>query len=454
MEVVQSYISEINEISRIPNNQKNQIIARLAAVLNLNPSQNPYIAQINSVPFQIEDKTLDKLIETANLFNGEWLAFNELIASFVKLCNQMNPWSSLESFDLYTTFINDLSISFNNNARGFFLIEVVKNSIQVILPLANHLDYQLYFKEHCEMPRLTYLASILLKIFNNIRSQINDANNPKRNIILFISNKLCSVYFKINSPLLCRNVFSNMNNANVSFKSFNKLEQLQYRYYLSKFCLIKQELTSAFENFNWCLENLPITAINNINKVLKYHLPLSLVIGKRINFNYINQVYSHARIQPPEFITIYYQLNQFIKLGDLKSFNQIILNSYQYFKSENLLLLLLTKSKVIILRNLIKKIWINTGKPSFLDYDCILAGLKLSLDTNPLTLPLITSLSDLTESDLIIENIFITLIDQNLIRGKIFPRLRKISVSKINVFVNVDEMNLTRFPPNVDNWMN
>ncbi|KAG2736080.1 hypothetical protein G9P44_000170 [Scheffersomyces stipitis] len=455
MDLVNQYLAEIAAVARIPNQQHQ--ISKLTTLLNVNPQENPYIVQLNSINFQLEDAQLSKAVDSHRLFNDEWLAFNEVVLSFIKLSNQLNPWSSLESFDLYGTFINDLSVAFNNNKNGYLLSSLVRDSISVILPLARSLDAQLYAKEHCSSPRLTFLASILLKMFNNIRSQINDVNENKRTIFLFISIKLCSVYFQIGNPLLCRNIFSNMNNANLTFSAFSKNEQVQYRYYLAKFYLIKQQIIDSYDHFLWCMLNCPSTSTSNINRILNYLLPLSLIIGKVPNFQYISQVY-YQHTPPPPFFNIYMRLSAAIKSGNFLLFNDVVVENYQYLQDANVLLLLINKSKVIILRNLIKLAWIRLGRPSSLDYEVVRISMKLSLgpDISRLqpTLPMVSSVQEL-DDDSIIENLFISIIDQNLLKGKIFPRVRKVALSKTATFPKVDEANIARFwnNKNSDRWM-
>ena len=434
MDTVKVYL---NELGTEPSSET---ILRL---LSLNPEQNPWILRLN-----LADLVTDEQISGAvSTFNDEWLAFNELVISFVKFANQLDPWSILKSFDMYTTFLNDLSIAFNNSNRGSMLSQLVINTVNIVLPWALKLDYQLFYQEFCTRPRLTYLASILLKIFNNIRSQINDPNQKdKKSIILFTSNKLCFVYFKLSNPLLCRNVFSNMNNANLQFKSFKLIEQVQYRYFLGKYYLIKDQLNDSLANFLWCLEQCPLASQSNAMKILENLLPVSLVLGKNPNFNYISQTFPLSN--QAEFVKIYHQLHTQIKSGNIEQYFEVVNQHQQYLKQRNVLLMLSNKSKILLLRNLVKKIWIIRGRPSSLDYDDIIAGLRVSGGTH-----IKQFINEI--DDFIIENIFISLIDENLLRGKIFPRLRKIALSKTNTFNKVDEIYYTRFSyHHSDQWMN
>ncbi|RLV93382.1 Nuclear mRNA export protein THP1 [Spathaspora sp. JA1] len=420
MDIISRYVQDINNTKNLPPHDQ---ITQLTALLSIDPKINPYIVNIHNSNAPIPS-------EIVTIFDDDWSAFSNVVSSFIKLSSELDPWSLLVSFDLYTSYISDLSIAFSNNRYGWLLSNVVKQSINIILPGAIKLDLQLYYQEHGGKYRLNYLASIILKMFNNIRSQINDINKYKRDIILCLGNKLCFIYTRINQPLLCRNIFSNMNNTNLNLNTdFSNLEQLQYRYYLAKFYLIKYQLLDSFNHLQWCLLNT--SGVKNLRLVLKLLIPISLIIGKIPNFNYIKQALAE---EDQSWINMYYQLSILVRLGDLPGCLELINNHQQYLKSNNLLLLLENKLQILIMRNSIKQKWIMLNKPNILDYDSI------KLDDN--------------DDDYIIENVLVTLIDQNLIKGKIFTKLRKVALSKNEPFPNVYEIYKVKFLTNVDNkWM-
>ncbi|CUM67607.1 uncharacterized protein PRCAT00005307001 [Priceomyces carsonii] len=448
MDVLEEYLDRLSRCGGLSSNQQ---AVELLALLNLDPQTNPYIVKINSLPFKRE-KQIHEMIDSKHLYNDDWLAFNEVVFSFIKLSNQLNPWSVLESFDLYTLFLNDVSVAFSNYNRGQVLSYLVKSTINIIIPMAVKLDHQLYYKDNCARPRLAYLASILLKIFNNIRSQLGDTNdNPlKKSIILFVGGKLCSIYFRLSNPLLCRNIFSNMNNANLSFTSFEINEQIRYRYYLARFYMMKDQLVDAYQNFTWCLLRCPFLQNNrNITNILRYLLPISIVIGKRPNFAYLRTTYY---TDEPEFFGIYSLLYNYIRVGNIAGYNATVVSNYKYLKQYDLLLLVASKAKVVLLRNLLKNIWKSTGRPLKLEYDTIRHGLQFALGPDRPHLDYLTLLCNV-EDDSTIENVLICLIDQNLLRGKIFSRLRAIALSKSNVFARLETINFTRFGHGIEGTM-
>ena len=441
---------------------------QLSHLLCIDPAQNKYVVSLNEAGGQqqlanISDQQLNNLIDGQHFFNDEWLAFNELVISFIKLSRDLNPWSVLESYDLYTTYLNDLSIAFNNNNRGHFLTRLVHSTITVILPLTVKLDFQLYYKEDCLQPRLAYLASVLLKTFNNIRSQLTQGNDKKL-IILFIGYKLCYIYFKLDNPLLCQNIFSNMNNASLVFSSFSMNEQVQYRYYLARFYLIKNQFADAFLHFSWCLNVVPAQC-KQASIILKYLIPVAILMGKRPNFSYIqNHYYNHTQGQPaPQFLRTYHSLYQCIRLGDYSSFTSLISQPdiFNSLKRDNLLILIGQKSLIILIRNLIKRVWIMLDKPLRLNYEVVKIALRTTTAASGASgLNMFTLLTQPIQ-DITVENVLITLVDQNLLKGKLFLNQRAIALAKVNVFPPIDSIYFVRFGNGQegklghnDKWMN
>lgn len=412
MNVINSFLEEINQTLSLQSDQK---ISQLTRVLSIIPSNNAYISKINTTTNGIEFKAI------ATVYDDDWPAFNNVVCSFLKLCDEIDPLSLLKSFDLYTAYLNDLSIAFNNNKYGWLLSNIVRESSDLIIQWAVKLDLQLYYHEQGGRYRLNYLASVLLKMFNHIRSQINDINSYKRSLILYLGNKLCLIYFKIDNPLLCRNIFSNMNNTNLHLSDFTLMEQLQYRYYLSKFYLIKYQLLDSFFHLSWCLTNSLAKSTKNTNMILELLIPISLALGKIPNFKYIRQICNET------WLNFYDVLSQQIKSGDVSLFDEAIEQNYQYLKDKNVLLLM-NKVRLVITRNLVKNIWKILGKPNNLDYDSIKAAVRR------------------IDDDYLVENILISLIDQNLLKGKIFTRLRKVALSKNDPFPPVYDIYNLKFP--------
>lgn len=453
MDVVHNVLLQVQNATKASGKLQPRL---LLTSLRLQPSLNRAIVQLNSVG-NLEEEQISQAVEARRFFNDDWSHFELVVTSFILLANQLDPWSLLESFDLYSRYLNDLSIAFTNKSKGHLLAPLLEDLIEYIIPLAAQLDFQLLLVEKHRKPRLTYVASVLLRIFNSIRSLLGGGDHieaVKKSIMLFIGTRLCLVYFRLSNPLLCRNVFSNMNNANLQFHSYPMNQQLQYRYYLAKFYMVKYQFVDAYQHFSWCLQHCPPNHMRdnvNVSKLLRDLIPVAMILGKKPNIQSFKSCFYSAPAQCPPFLDLYQRIQITINRGSFYQFHELTNTpeNYGFLKRNFILLFLSTKACVVILRNLVKKVWIAQGKQARLDYDAIKVALRLSL--NGLTLDEVPAQSlgimkpEQSLDDFVVENCLITLIDQNLLKGKLFPRLRVVSLSKTGAFPSVDMINFIKF---------
>lgn len=451
MDVLEDFLQQIGSVLRLPPKQQSE---KLAQYLSVHPERNAYIVKLNNLG-NINNHLIIEAIERRKWHNDEWSAFDILIKSFINLSNQLDPWSLLQSFDLYSTYLNDISVAFSNKSRGHLLTDLFRDIVEAIIPMAAQLDTQMALKELGRKPRLNYVAAVILKGFNHIRSLLgaNDiAENMKKSILLFLGARLCSIYFTLSNPLLCQNVFANMNNANLHISAFPKEEQMFYRYNLARFYMVKYQLVDAYEHFMWCLRNVPSNYSKdngNVSTILRLVLPISIILGKRPKIDNFKQKYYTGTATTPSFFSLYAALLSAIKCGSFYHLNQILNDqeNVQFLRHHNLHLFVASKSFILTLRNLLRRVWLIGGKQNRLSYNHVAIALRLSL--NGLDISSVTTLNvgdmqstaeDEVTFNFIVENCLVTLIDQNLLRAKVFPRLRVATLAKSDVFPAVDKV--------------
>lgn len=127
----------------------------------------------------------------------------------------VDPWSAWSSSDLIFEFYQCLiNCLINDNAPHIeMLIPVATRETEFIINLAGKLDsfhLQLHTRSH---QFLSHISSILSRLFNSIkppRGNASSTNIPgKQRILLYLVNKLNNIYFRIESPQLCSNIFKN-----------------------------------------------------------------------------------------------------------------------------------------------------------------------------------------------------------------------------------------------------
>lgn len=341
----QQFLGQILQASSSAANN-NDVSSQLAELLSVDLSRSSTSAQVGALQGALSgatDAQLLKTVEDQKLFDGDWPAFESTVVSYLKYCRDLDPWSILKSHDLILTFFNDLAVAFMNTMHGNQLSTVMYNTVRYMMPLIKRVDVVL----NAAVPgkkfkRLIFVSSVLSKLFNHVRAL--KGRSSKKVLTLFIANNLNKIYFIIDSPLLCQNIFANMNLLDHKFSQYPKAQQVEYRYILGRYYLIKNQIINSFTHLNWAFTHAPRSEQKNILKILRYLIPVSLLAGRIPSKRVITQY--------PELHHHYTPLIIHMKTGNLFAFEQHLSQNQEYFKQKHILILLAQRSRILIFRNL------------------------------------------------------------------------------------------------------
>ncbi|KAH3670454.1 hypothetical protein OGAPHI_000969 [Ogataea philodendri] len=407
----------------------------LHVTLSINPTSS-HIAPLQKALQSYSNSQLMSNIEKIGYFDNNWPSFESLVQNYLIFVRDFDPWSLQRSVDLLIKFYESLSVALNN-AQNAKLLVLVKESTSQIVPVAKLADQRLMNATGRinDYPRLSYMSTLLLKSLNNIRNDPELGIPSKRfkiSILMFLSITLCQTYMSIDSVMLCNNVFSNINILNLDKSLISRKQLIQYRFMLGKFHLLQSNYYLAYHHFDWCFSNChQQTPLKNILLILKYLIPSGLLVGRCPNLAYLqSQLGNHHLLQ------LYAPLIQCYKNGDLFSFSKLVATNQQYFANLGILVGFLQRVRILILRNLIQKVYKLQGGLSF---ETVGRALRLSIDpdqtrsyfgSKSLWMYTITN-GDLDES--FTETLLMTLIDANLLKAKLTPS-KTIILSKSGLF--------------------
>ncbi|KAH3675662.1 hypothetical protein WICMUC_002579 [Wickerhamomyces mucosus] len=434
--------SRNNENGGIFNDLLSIDLNKESTIIGISNLQNDLIGQ--------NDDQITQVIESLNLFDGDWGAFNSLAIDYLKLCRDFDPWSILKSHDLFLQYYNSLTISLLNNQFGNNLAILMFETTKYLVPLMKRLDVILNANvKGKQFKRLIFLSTNLTKLFNHLRAL--KGQSQKKKLIIFIVNNLNKIYFIISNPLLCANIFANMNLANLKLHGFPKSQQVEYRYILGRFYLIKNQLHRAYHHLNWSFQNSNSNEYENNIKILRYLIPTSLLVGKIPSKRLLSKF--------PEFQQLYIPLIRHLVNGNHFEFQQHLKQNESYFKSKKLLILLAQKSKIIIFRNLFSKVTGLTNAVSRLYFSHLQLALMKSIRSSQ---EQISEFGDQYMYQLLnesidfsfVENIAVSLIENGLIRGNNIPHMQLILIPKTNTFPDIFQSYSKAYPiPNNESWM-
>lgn len=388
------------------------------------------IATIQNSLTSVSQHQIEQSVENAHL-NDDWTSLNPLVVSFLVFCKNVDPWSILQSHDLLLSFLNQLSIAFMNGQYGEQLCPLMAETVSYILPIMRRVDLVLDSVPGKNHKRLVFISTVLSKVFNHLRAL--KGSPKKRQLIIFIVNNLNKVYFIIGSPLLCANIFANVNLLELKFKKYPRAQQCEYRYILGRFYMIKNELYKAHYHLSWVFRNILRGQNRNLIRVLRYLLPVSLLIGKVPSKQVLSQF--------PELYAMYSPLVIHMSNGNEFEFQRHLFMNQHYFKSKSLLILLAQRSRILLYRNLFYKVFQGVDI-NRLRYDQLQIALMVSLRSSEVQRNVFGDqyLYQTLNEDVdyaFVQNVCSSLIENDMIKGNVMASAKLVVLSKANPFPDV-----------------
>lgn len=377
--------------------------------LNIGKYNPQRIAQLQLSLQQFDSKKLSKLIQNNPTIKSiEWPAFELFILKYLLFVRDIDPWSILKSIDLFISVLECQSMLLNTKNNNKYdkisklFLDNFKESMDLVIQLSHLIDTKSMEIHNREMdfPRLTYVSTILLKSLNNIRStaDLNTAENYDKIQLLFdISSNLCDVYYKIGSPVLCSNVFSNVNILNLNRRLIKKSKLLRFRFIMGKYYAHQSNFISSFHHLNECFKSLCLSKCPSsaITTILKYLIPVGLIQGKIANIQLLRSHISNTNHSLNKILDIYEPILKIFKQGNLYGFYSLIYQHENFWKSIRLWIPILQKTRVLLLRNLLLKTWkLQNGTLSWPMIRLSLLNALQRMDTLPITYQFTSNLNN------------------------------------------------------------
>lgn len=329
--------------------------------LSMNLKTATYIPALQQ---EIQNLTVKQITQKVEKLGLPSPSMESLIESYLRFVRDVDPWSLLNSIDLMIDVFHAFSIALNTKSQKHLnlLLPVLYEYMDILIPLAKLVDEEsMKIKNWVnDYPRLSFISNDLLKCLNNIRSdpEINQISNKFKIKVLFdVCIKLCDVYFSIGKHILCNNVFSNINVLKLDLNLISKSQILRYRYIVGKFHSQQANYIKAFYHLDWCYTNLPTsTKFMNHIKIMKYLLPVGLLVGKVPKTLYIQNLIKSSVSDPNGqvgrfFLNSMLPLITAFKKGDLEKVMIIIHRNENLWKSLGLWIGLVQRIRLLVLRN-------------------------------------------------------------------------------------------------------
>jgi len=97
--------------------------------------------------------------------------------------------------------------------------------------------------------------------------------------VLYIVNQLFSMYFKLNTLRLCKNLTKPVESRNIH-QSGTMGEMVTYRYYVGRLNMFEDQYDLAEQNFDYALQHCHLSSVANKKRILNYLVPVKLLRGR------------------------------------------------------------------------------------------------------------------------------------------------------------------------------
>lgn len=423
---------------------------KLQNVLNINPATARHLPELQRDLQKYGNKQLESIVENRHFFDNSWPAFETMVTKYLIFAKDFDPWSLLNSIDLMIEFYHSLSVALNNKQFHRHLFATTYQTTKLLLPLTKFVDCKVMQMENRtnNYPRLSYLSTVMLKVVNNLRSSPGldelgiKSSRYTISVLMYVCISLCNLYIYIDSPMLCNNVFSNMNILRLDKKLISKSQLIQYRFVLAKFHLCESNYYKAYHHFQWCLLNCHVnTSVSNLVKILKYLIPCGLLVGKVVNIESLTKIVGSDQ-EGLQLVQLYTPLIKYYKIGDIYGFTQCVHENRTYFIGLSLYIGFIQRVRILIMRNLMVRVYRLKHQLTFSDVrSAIELTLRVKEDSGKQRLQLqqhglwFYEIADNVD-DSLVANVLVTLIDSNLVRAKLTAS-KNVIVSKKKPFPSV-----------------
>ncbi|KAF0046321.1 hypothetical protein F2P81_002850 [Scophthalmus maximus] len=225
--------------------------------------------------------------------------------------------------------------------------------------------------------------------------------------MMFLSNQLFKIYFKINKLHLCKPLIRAIDSSNLK-NDYSPAQKVTYKYYVGRKAMFDSDYKPAEEFLSFAFHHCHRSSQKNKRMILIYLLPVKMLLGH----------------MPTHQLLRKYDLMQFadvtkaVSEGNLLLLNEA-LSRHETFFIRCGIFLILEKLKIITYRNLFKKVYLLL-RTHQLPLDAFLVALRMMQVEDV----------DLDEVQCILAN----LIYMGHIKGYISHQHQKLVVSKQNPF--------------------
>jgi hypothetical protein len=231
--------------------------------------------------------------------------------------------------------------------EGSWLVDPMHSVVHTLHYIAEAGDAEL-LRGNKKAQKLVDCGDQLRKCFSVALQAPN--NKDKKLAALDIVNVSIKIYFKLNTLRLCKNLIRTVESRQFpAFDQFPQSQKVTYKFYLGRLAVFDEQYEEAQDALTYALKHCHASAKKNIALVLKYLIPVGLLLGRLPSATLSRQY--HAILAP------YLPIADAVRAGNVGMFYAAMQEQRNRLVKDGTYLLL-EKLQAAVYRRLLKKVWI------------------------------------------------------------------------------------------------
>lgn len=274
--------------------------------------------------------------------------YDEMTAAHLRCCFAVANHDFVEAYKFQTLVVQAFLRAFQSHKEENWALPLMFAVTLDLRVFANNAEQQLQ-KKNKDKPgeMLEKAAEQLMSCFricaSDNRAGIDDS---KKWGMMFLSNQLFKIYFKINKLHLCKPLIRAIDSSNLK-NDFSRAQTVTYKYYVGRKAMFDSDFKLAEEYLSYSFDHCHRSSQKNKRQILIYLLPVKMLLGHMPTLQLLRK----------------YDLMQFSDVtkgareGNLLLLNEG-LSKHETFFIRCGVFLILEKLKTITYRNLFKRVYL------------------------------------------------------------------------------------------------
>ncbi|KAL6115095.1 pcid2 [Pungitius sinensis] len=274
--------------------------------------------------------------------------YDEMVAAHLRCIYAVSNHDFVEAYKFQTLVVQSFLRAFQSHKEENWALPVMFTVTLDLRIFANNAEQQLQKKGKGHPGEMLEKAAEQLMSCFRVCASDNRAGieDSKKWGMMFLSNQLFKIYFKINKLHLCKPLIRAIDSSNLK-NDYSPAQKVTYKYYVGRKAMFDSDFKPAEEFLSYAFHHCHPSSQKNKRMILIYLLPVKMLLG---------HMPSHQLLRKYDLMQ-FADVTKSVSEGNLLLLNEALAKHETFFIRCGIFLIL-EKLKVITYRNLFKKVYL------------------------------------------------------------------------------------------------